>query len=155
MCVHTCPTSLQLASDSEPLIFDMAKTKSCNDYIPEELIFNILSWMPVQALLRFKTVCKSWLSTISALALYMLTWPIPIKNKPFYSTIGTLGLARLRNTFKSMILIIIIRIIVKTTLLSSTCHHTWRVYVSLILVMVLFVYLIVIVVLYIYMESVN
>ncbi|XP_074358291.1 putative F-box protein At1g12855 [Apium graveolens] len=42
----------------------MAK-KSSGFYFPEEVIFQILSWLPVISLLRFKLVCKSWRSMIS------------------------------------------------------------------------------------------
>lgn len=42
----------------------MARTRRCNDYISEELIFDILSWLPVKSLLRFKSVCKLWLFII-------------------------------------------------------------------------------------------
>lgn len=34
-------------------------------YLCEEMIFNILSYLPVISLLRFKLVCKTWLSIIS------------------------------------------------------------------------------------------
>ncbi|XP_058772038.1 F-box/kelch-repeat protein At3g23880-like [Vicia villosa] len=33
--------------------------------LPEELIFQILLWLPVKSLIRFKCVCKSWFSLIS------------------------------------------------------------------------------------------
>ncbi|XP_017244981.1 putative F-box protein At3g17480 isoform X1 [Daucus carota subsp. sativus] len=42
----------------------MAKTGRDN-YLPEEIIFIVLSWLPVKTLLRFKSVCKSWRSMIS------------------------------------------------------------------------------------------
>ncbi|XP_059629230.1 F-box/kelch-repeat protein At3g06240-like [Cornus florida] len=31
-------------------------------FLPCDLIFNILSWLPVKSILRFKCVCKSWLT---------------------------------------------------------------------------------------------
>ncbi|KZV37710.1 hypothetical protein F511_32611 [Dorcoceras hygrometricum] len=34
------------------------------DSLPHDLIFEILSWLPVESLLRFKTVCKFWRDTI-------------------------------------------------------------------------------------------
>nr|XP_017240180.1 PREDICTED: F-box protein At5g49610-like [Daucus carota subsp. sativus] len=34
-------------------------------HFPQELIFEILSYLPVISLLRFRSVCKSWLSIIS------------------------------------------------------------------------------------------
>ncbi|KAM7502980.1 hypothetical protein LguiB_001884 [Lonicera macranthoides] len=37
-----------------------------SDYIPPELIVNILSWLPPRSLLRFRCVCKSWCSLISS-----------------------------------------------------------------------------------------
>ncbi|KAK1382679.1 hypothetical protein POM88_020414 [Heracleum sosnowskyi] len=43
----------------------MAKKRS-GFYFSEELIFQILVWLPVISLLRFRTVCKSWQSMISS-----------------------------------------------------------------------------------------
>ncbi|KAM7497631.1 hypothetical protein LguiA_022045 [Lonicera macranthoides] len=37
-----------------------------SEYIPPEVIVNILSWLPSRSLLRFKCVCKSWCSIISS-----------------------------------------------------------------------------------------
>ncbi|KAM7502975.1 hypothetical protein LguiB_001879 [Lonicera macranthoides] len=37
-----------------------------SDYIPPELIVNILSWLPPRSLLRLRCVCKSWCSLISS-----------------------------------------------------------------------------------------
>ncbi|KAM7502967.1 hypothetical protein LguiB_001871 [Lonicera macranthoides] len=37
-----------------------------SDYIPTEIIVNILSWLPLRSLLRFRCVCKSWCSLISS-----------------------------------------------------------------------------------------
>ncbi|KAM7502972.1 hypothetical protein LguiB_001876 [Lonicera macranthoides] len=37
-----------------------------SDYIPQELVVNILSWLPPRSLLRFRCVCKSWCSLISS-----------------------------------------------------------------------------------------
>ncbi|KAF5174913.1 F-box protein cpr1 [Thalictrum thalictroides] len=34
--------------------------------MPEDVIFNILLWLPVVSLLRFKSVCKSWCSLIGS-----------------------------------------------------------------------------------------
>ncbi|RHN64162.1 putative F-box domain, galactose oxidase/kelch, beta-propeller, F-box associated interaction [Medicago truncatula] len=34
-------------------------------YLPHELIIQILQWLPVKSLIRFKCVCKSWFSLIS------------------------------------------------------------------------------------------
>ncbi|CAI9115340.1 OLC1v1016221C1 [Oldenlandia corymbosa var. corymbosa] len=31
---------------------------------PEDLIFNVLAWLPAKSLMRFKTVCKSWQALI-------------------------------------------------------------------------------------------
>ena len=36
------------------------------DVLPENVIVEILSWLPVKALLQFKTVCKSWYGIISS-----------------------------------------------------------------------------------------
>ncbi|KAL2938999.1 hypothetical protein RDABS01_022448 [Bienertia sinuspersici] len=36
------------------------------DHLPENLIVEILSWLPVKDLLQFKSVCKSWCSIISS-----------------------------------------------------------------------------------------
>ncbi|KAM7497628.1 hypothetical protein LguiA_022042 [Lonicera macranthoides] len=36
------------------------------DYIPTEIIVNILSWLPLRSLLRFRCVCKSWCCLISS-----------------------------------------------------------------------------------------
>nr|XP_017240179.1 PREDICTED: putative F-box protein At4g09190 [Daucus carota subsp. sativus] len=38
---------------------------SCSYHFPQDLIFEILSYLPVKSLLRFRSVCKSWLSIIS------------------------------------------------------------------------------------------
>ncbi|KAK1379984.1 hypothetical protein POM88_026728 [Heracleum sosnowskyi] len=40
-------------------------TKRSNYYLSEEMVFNILSFLPVLSILRFKSVCKTWLSIIS------------------------------------------------------------------------------------------
>ncbi|KAM7497637.1 hypothetical protein LguiA_022051 [Lonicera macranthoides] len=37
-----------------------------SDYIPPELVVNILSWLPTRSLIRFRCVCKSWCSLISS-----------------------------------------------------------------------------------------
>ncbi|KAM7497629.1 hypothetical protein LguiA_022043 [Lonicera macranthoides] len=37
-----------------------------SDYIPNEIIVNILSWLPPRSLLQFRCVCKSWCSLISS-----------------------------------------------------------------------------------------
>ncbi|KAK1354619.1 hypothetical protein POM88_047875 [Heracleum sosnowskyi] len=42
----------------------MATTTS-NCYMPEDIMFNLLSWLPVKSLVRFKSVCKLWLSITS------------------------------------------------------------------------------------------
>ncbi|RHN59202.1 putative F-box domain-containing protein [Medicago truncatula] len=34
-------------------------------YLPRELIIQILMWLPVKSLIRFKCVCKLWFSLIS------------------------------------------------------------------------------------------
>ncbi|XP_010689144.2 F-box protein At3g08750-like [Beta vulgaris subsp. vulgaris] len=48
----------------------MEKERSMNikkgDHMPESLIIEILSWLPVNDLLRFKSVCKSWYAIISS-----------------------------------------------------------------------------------------
>lgn len=40
----------------------MARSKR---YLPEEMVIEVLCWLPVVSLSRFKSVCKSWLSIIS------------------------------------------------------------------------------------------
>ncbi|KAI3903336.1 hypothetical protein MKW98_031990, partial [Papaver atlanticum] len=32
--------------------------------LPQDIIFQILIWLPVQSLLRFKSVCRSWYALI-------------------------------------------------------------------------------------------
>lgn len=39
--------------------------KICAQNIPDELVFDILTRLPVKSVLRFKCICKSWLSMIS------------------------------------------------------------------------------------------
>ncbi|KEH32155.1 F-box protein interaction domain protein [Medicago truncatula] len=41
------------------------KEEKTAPYLPLELIIQILLWLPVKSLLRFKCVCKSWFSLIS------------------------------------------------------------------------------------------
>ncbi|KAK1391881.1 hypothetical protein POM88_010937 [Heracleum sosnowskyi] len=41
------------------------KRSRCDHYIPEEVMFKILSFTKVTSLLRFKSVCKPWRSNIS------------------------------------------------------------------------------------------
>ena len=41
-------------------------TKRCNNYLSEEMVFLILSYLPVISLLRCKSVCKTWLSIIES-----------------------------------------------------------------------------------------
>ena len=41
-------------------------TKRCNNYLSEEMVFIILSYLPVISLLRCKSVCKTWLSIITS-----------------------------------------------------------------------------------------
>lgn len=38
-------------------------------YLPEDIVIKILSHLPVQSLLRFKSVCKSWCNAIDSIAL--------------------------------------------------------------------------------------
>ncbi|KAF0921278.1 hypothetical protein E2562_003086 [Oryza meyeriana var. granulata] len=35
-------------------------------YIPDDVMFSILSWLPSKSLIRFKSVCKAWHATISS-----------------------------------------------------------------------------------------
>lgn len=35
-------------------------------YIPEDVLFKILSWLPSKSLIRFRSVCKAWHATISS-----------------------------------------------------------------------------------------
>ncbi|KAG6737049.1 hypothetical protein POTOM_059982 [Populus tomentosa] len=42
--------------------------KIIEDPLPEDLITEILSWLPVKALLQFKCVCKSWYAIITSQA---------------------------------------------------------------------------------------
>uniref|UniRef100_A0A0E0IKR7 F-box domain-containing protein n=1 Tax=Oryza nivara TaxID=4536 RepID=A0A0E0IKR7_ORYNI len=35
-------------------------------YIPDDVMFNILSWLPSKSLIRFKSVCKAWHAMISS-----------------------------------------------------------------------------------------
>ncbi|CAO2825005.1 unnamed protein product [Amaranthus hypochondriacus] len=35
-------------------------TKKAVDYLPDNLVIEVLSWLPVKALLQFKAVNKSW-----------------------------------------------------------------------------------------------
>ncbi|KAK1354513.1 hypothetical protein POM88_047769 [Heracleum sosnowskyi] len=41
------------------------KIEMCSCYVPDEIIFQLLLLLPVQSLVRFKSVCKSWRSIIS------------------------------------------------------------------------------------------
>ncbi|XP_074326133.1 putative F-box protein At1g47790 [Apium graveolens] len=43
----------------------MARRRRYCSYLPEEIMFEILSWLPVKSLVRFKSVCKLWRSIIS------------------------------------------------------------------------------------------
>lgn len=42
------------------------KNQSLNPTLPDDIIFDLLSGLPVKTLLRFRSVCKSWLSLISS-----------------------------------------------------------------------------------------
>ncbi|CAO2825002.1 unnamed protein product [Amaranthus hypochondriacus] len=41
-------------------------TKKAVEYLPDNLVIEVLSWLPVKALLRFKAVNKSWYAMISS-----------------------------------------------------------------------------------------
>ncbi|CAO2825006.1 unnamed protein product [Amaranthus hypochondriacus] len=41
-------------------------TKKAVDYLPDNLVIEVLSWLPVKALLQFKAVNKSWYAMISS-----------------------------------------------------------------------------------------
>lgn len=40
------------------------KPKPTNNHIPENVVFNIVAWLPVKSVIRFRCVCKSWDSFI-------------------------------------------------------------------------------------------
>ena len=40
------------------------KPKPTNNHIPENVEFNILAWLPVKSVIRFRCVCKPWDSFI-------------------------------------------------------------------------------------------
>ncbi|KAJ6859807.1 hypothetical protein NC651_036189 [Populus alba x Populus x berolinensis] len=44
------------------------KAIKIEDPLPEDLITEILSWLPVKALLQFKCVCRSWYAIITSQA---------------------------------------------------------------------------------------
>ncbi|WOG99182.1 hypothetical protein DCAR_0518530 [Daucus carota subsp. sativus] len=56
---------------------------SINDHLAEDMIFQILSWLPVLSLLRCISVCKSWKSIISNPSFIQAHLAISQKKQPF------------------------------------------------------------------------
>ncbi|PON97622.1 F-box domain containing protein [Trema orientale] len=45
----------------------IAKTVRPSFWMPEEMLYEIFSWLPPESLIRFKCVCKSWYSLITSI----------------------------------------------------------------------------------------
>ncbi|KAK6133845.1 hypothetical protein DH2020_032395 [Rehmannia glutinosa] len=61
---HKNGRNLMSSSDSEKVVMEIHNIS--NPELPGDVIIEILSWLPVQSILKFRCVCKSWLSSISS-----------------------------------------------------------------------------------------
>ncbi|KAL1825721.1 hypothetical protein ACET3Z_012499 [Daucus carota] len=69
--------------------------------LPEEMVIEILCWLPVRTLLRFRSVCKSWLSIISQPNFIKAHMDKPNKNASLLRIIfGTLDDQRLKFVYE-------------------------------------------------------
>jgi hypothetical protein len=54
----------------------------CGASLPYEMIMEVLKWLPVTSVLRFRSVCRSWAALLSSdefRSLHMAAWRAPSK----------------------------------------------------------------------------
>ncbi|CAH9108177.1 unnamed protein product [Cuscuta europaea] len=62
----SCSTQLSEERSKKQKVRSMANTMENAHHLPESMIIEILSWLPVKELLQYKSVCKSWYAIISS-----------------------------------------------------------------------------------------